>query len=426
MNTVSIITVTYNAASYLAETIESVIKQTYPHIEYIVIDGGSSDNTVDIIGKYSNHIAYWISEPDNGLYDAMNKGIEKATGDWVFFINAGDVFTTNKVLSSIFDNQCYDNVDIIYGNAIESSSRGFQQKKGRIVSLNMPPEYRHGASFVRSTVHKLNKFDLTKKVILKYSLDYHCIYSMFKKGYIFKYIDIDVIVYDQEGISNHPLKSKWYRALIHNNCNKSFRTYNLFFKSLFIAGLKRFQFIKRLLLSIYYFFTDYINNHIISHIPIWYIRKLYLLICGGKIKKRTQIDMNCTILDPFRLSIGCFSHINRDCLIDARGSILIGNKVSISQRVVLITGSHNINSSDFQYIAKPIIIEDYVWIGANATILGGIKIGEGAVICAGSVVTKDVAPYTVVAGVPAKYIKDRQKELHYKPLDGMYLWPMFT
>ena len=87
---VSIITVTYNAEKYLEQTIRSVIAQTYPNIEYIIIDGGSTDGTIDINKKYSDRIAHWVSEPDKGIYDAMNKGIRFAHGELIGIVNASD------------------------------------------------------------------------------------------------------------------------------------------------------------------------------------------------------------------------------------------------------------------------------------------------------------------------------------------------
>ena len=86
----SIITVTYNAAKVLEDTIQSIVTQTYKKLEYIIVDGGSTDETLDIIHKYQEHITTVISEPDQGLYDAMNKGIKLATGDYLCFLNAGD------------------------------------------------------------------------------------------------------------------------------------------------------------------------------------------------------------------------------------------------------------------------------------------------------------------------------------------------
>ena len=99
---ISVVTVSYNAVSVIEQTIFSVINQTYPNVEYIIIDGGSTDGTVDIIKKYADKITYWVSEPDKGIYDAMNKGIELATGEWINFMNAGDSFYSFSILELIF------------------------------------------------------------------------------------------------------------------------------------------------------------------------------------------------------------------------------------------------------------------------------------------------------------------------------------
>src|ERR1044071_10024902 len=99
--TVSIITVVYNGEKELEPTIQSVINQTYPHIEYIVIDGGSRDGTINIINKYRDKISYFISEADKGLYEAMNKGIRVVTGDNLWFMNAGDRVNANDTLEKI-------------------------------------------------------------------------------------------------------------------------------------------------------------------------------------------------------------------------------------------------------------------------------------------------------------------------------------
>ena len=104
---ISIITVVYNGEALLEKTIKSVINQTYKNIEYIIIDGGSTDGTVDIIKKYKDQIFYWVSEPDKGLYDAMNKGIEIATGDFINFMNADDIIYSNSAIENIVNNIHY-------------------------------------------------------------------------------------------------------------------------------------------------------------------------------------------------------------------------------------------------------------------------------------------------------------------------------
>lgn len=116
----SIITITYNASRWLERTILNVLSQSYPAIEYIIIDGASTDGTVDIIKRYESGISCWISEPDKGLYDAMNKGLEKATGDYVWFINAGDTLYTSNTVQQIASLLQRKRIlpDIIYGETV--------------------------------------------------------------------------------------------------------------------------------------------------------------------------------------------------------------------------------------------------------------------------------------------------------------------
>jgi glycosyltransferase involved in cell wall biosynthesis len=94
---VSIITAVYNGQEYLEETIQSVLNQTYNNIEYIIIDGGSTDGTIDIIKKYEDRLDYWISEKDNGIYDAWNKGVQSASGEWIAFLGADDIYSQNAI-----------------------------------------------------------------------------------------------------------------------------------------------------------------------------------------------------------------------------------------------------------------------------------------------------------------------------------------
>jgi glycosyltransferase involved in cell wall biosynthesis len=113
----SIITVVYNGEKFLERTIESIISQTFFDYEYIIIDGGSTDKTLEIIKKYENKIDYWISERDNGIYDAMNKGIKIAKGKWLNFMNSSDVFYHNNTLKSIFSSTLnLDKIQLIYSD----------------------------------------------------------------------------------------------------------------------------------------------------------------------------------------------------------------------------------------------------------------------------------------------------------------------
>ncbi len=111
--TLTVITVVYNNVRDIERTIRSVVSQTYPHIEYIIIDGASTDGTVQVIERYAEHIARWISEPDGGIYDAMNKGLARATGDYVLFMNSGDEIHGADTVAQVFDSS--PGADIYYG-----------------------------------------------------------------------------------------------------------------------------------------------------------------------------------------------------------------------------------------------------------------------------------------------------------------------
>lgn len=115
---ISVVTVTFNCDDFIEATIKSVICQTYSNIEYIIIDGGSTDRTIDIIEKYKNKIANFVSEPDNGMYDALNKGLALATGDLINFCNSDDLFYAPNIIQKVVDSYIMENFDCCYGHAV--------------------------------------------------------------------------------------------------------------------------------------------------------------------------------------------------------------------------------------------------------------------------------------------------------------------
>jgi maltose O-acetyltransferase len=130
------------------------------------------------------------------------------------------------------------------------------------------------------------------------------------------------------------------------------------------------------------------------------------------IESGSSIHMG-TYINRSNIKIGQNTAINRNCYLDGRGELIIGSNVSISPEVKLITADHDLQSKDFEFRKESIVIEDYVWIGTGVIILPGVKIKKGAVVAAGSVVTKDIPEYCVYGGVPAKFIKKRNKDLNY-------------
>jgi len=115
---VTVVTVVFNASSTLEATIQSVLNQTYENIEYIIIDGGSTDGTRDIIRKYEDQVDYWLSRPDKGVYDAMNSGIKLSTGEWLNFLNANDVFFDSTVLERLAASYLRETARFIYSDVM--------------------------------------------------------------------------------------------------------------------------------------------------------------------------------------------------------------------------------------------------------------------------------------------------------------------
>lgn len=234
---VTIVTAVYNGINSIENTIKSVISQDYKDIEYIIIDGGSTDGTIDVIKRYSKWINYWISEKDNGFYDALNKGINHATGVWVGLLNCGDLFHDEHTISALFSRACRDEIGVLYGDSIElSSGKQYYHKSSNAgKDKRTPPDYRHGASFVRTTLHKQFLFDLTKTKEYGYALDYLQICTMYKAGVLFERRDVIVLEYEGDGMSNHILKNKYLRALTENDGKKNIMLVIILIKSVLSA-----------------------------------------------------------------------------------------------------------------------------------------------------------------------------------------------
>ncbi len=196
---ISIITVVFNGKKYLEETIQSVIKQTYDNIEYIIIDGDSTDETLDIIKKYEDKVDYWMSEKDSGIYDAMNKGIDLATGEWINFMNVGDRFYSGDTLENIFTTNEYMNIDVIYGNHnVVYPHKTRIVKAGSIKDIWKGSQFCHQSTFISSKIHKQNNFNLSNRI----GADFEFFYILYQQKKVFKHIDIVVANYSTGGLSD--------------------------------------------------------------------------------------------------------------------------------------------------------------------------------------------------------------------------------
>lgn len=197
----TIITINYNNKDGLRQTIKSVIEQSFKDFEFIIIDGGSTDGSLDVLKEYNEKISYWISEPDNGVYNAMNKGIEKAHGDYLNFMNSGDCFYDSNVLANIADQHITE--DLIVGRDYHYNA---ETKKGFATIL--PPRLSmltfihhtlpHQSSFFKRELFGHNLYDETLQIAadLKFYIDQICV-----KQCSVKFVDIIVCRREPDGIS---------------------------------------------------------------------------------------------------------------------------------------------------------------------------------------------------------------------------------
>jgi maltose O-acetyltransferase len=153
----------------------------------------------------------------------------------------------------------------------------------------------------------------------------------------------------------------------------------------------------------------------VGHIPFHTCRKFFYRLCGMKIGKNSAIHMWANFFYPKNITIGEGTVVGDHAFLDGRAKLTIGNNVDIASQVLIYNSEHDLESKDFKAIEEPVEIGDYVFIGPRVTIMPGVKIGKGAIVAGGAVVTKDVAPFMIVGGVPAKEIGERKvKELDYK------------
>ena len=219
----SIITVTYNAGAVLEDTIQSVITQTYRNVEYIIVDGGSKDHTLDIINRYREHIHTLVSEPDKGLYDAMNKGIRLATGDYLCFLNAGDELHEDDTLQLMVHSITGTELpDVLYGETAIVDEEGHFLRMRRLSA----PENLNWKSFKDGMLVCHQAFfprrELAEPYDLRYrfSADFDWCIRIMKKSHTLHNTHLTLIDYLSEGMT-----TRNHRASLHERFRTMCRHY---------------------------------------------------------------------------------------------------------------------------------------------------------------------------------------------------------
>ncbi len=200
---VSIITIVYNGELYLEQTILSVLEQSYSRIEYIIIDGGSTDKSIPIIEKYNTRLAYWISEPDLGVSDAFNKGLRQATGEIIGIINADDWYQQDAVEKAV---QAIEKADVVYGDLLYwKNNEKDMIVEGNIDYLKYEMSINHPTVFVKTACYK--KYGMFN-TSYKFAMDYELLIRLKLNGCSFTYIPAVLSNMRWEGESD----KNWFRA----------------------------------------------------------------------------------------------------------------------------------------------------------------------------------------------------------------------
>jgi acetyltransferase-like isoleucine patch superfamily enzyme len=175
----------------------------------------------------------------------------------------------------------------------------------------------------------------------------------------------------------------------------------------------------------------YLTNHVIGRVPSFALRRFwYARVLGASIGHHAGVHLGCvlTFYGPGQIRrtgfrLGAYTRVNRDCRLDVRGGLEVGDNVSISPEVTVLTASHAVDDPEFPVELRAVVMEDHVWVGTRALILPGVTLGRGSVIAAGSVVTRDVPELAVVAGVPARQVGVRSGRAVYYTLENPF--PLF-
>lgn len=215
MPVITVVTVVYNDANHIENTIKGVISQTYKNIEYIIIDGGSSDSTPSIISKYANNVTHWVSEKDAGIFDAMNKGIKLATGEWIIFINSGDTFYDSETLEHL-NEYLLPNYQLIYGNVEVRYDGGGSYIKiaSGLDKLKFGMPFCHQSLIVKAELMKKYGYSLDSGAAADYDFIVKCRLS----GYNFYNSDMVIASVSAGGVSdkNRVLVLSEWKKVSHN------------------------------------------------------------------------------------------------------------------------------------------------------------------------------------------------------------------
>jgi acetyltransferase-like isoleucine patch superfamily enzyme len=412
---ISVIIAVRNAECTLRVTIESLLAQSVQDFEIILIDGASTDATLDIAKMFSNEIKVLLSEPDSGIADAWNKGLRCASGKWIMFLNAGDMLHTDHFLRALpLLTKVQNEPIVLYCDVLKFNSRGESVAiiRGKMPDIKIINKggigFGHPGSLASAKCfEQIGGFNLD----LRIAIDTDWLLRAFKAGYRFQYFASTAYM-SEGGISDRnfsdAIKEYFSCAMGLGLVAPWYARLAVFLLPQFRMVLHVYRAKLRNLLRIVKHAAIFFANGIESLLPFFWLRRVYFYLLGFHLAGRSSIGLGFKFYKRGHISIGEGSVINRSCLFDNRDQIKIGKQVSIARDVSIFTAGHDAQSPLFEMTTAPVSIDDHVVIFAGAMVMPGVHIGYGAVVHAGAVVTRDVDSMAIVGGVPAKIVGRRK------------------
>jgi len=420
MPRISVIVATYNARDGITRTLRCLREQSFRDFEVVLMDGGSSDDTVARAAGFSDLPMSISSSPDKGIADAWNKGIARSGGEWITFLNAGDVLHPRHLEVAACATNNVPPRSVLYCDVYKFSESGRLLYK----IVGTPPTARgirrgaigfgHLGSLVnRFSFEELGCFDLERRI----AMDTDFLLKCYRAGYAF--IKFPSCAYMVEGGVSERAFADAIREFLASAAALGLVTRGeTLWRAPVLAIARRFKRAgrvasRRVGRSVKHFAIAFLNLLEVILWPAW-ARRLFFRAMGFSIGKSASLGVGLTFYRTGNVRIGARSIVNRNCLLDNRSLIDIGKDVSISRNVQVYTGGHDPHSPFFEMTLAPVRIDDYAVVFARVTILPGVTIGRGAVIYPGAVVTRNVPSMAIVAGVPAKEIGRRAAEPAYE------------
>lgn len=413
---VSVLVAVYNGISEISSTLNSAFAQDYPRLEIIVIDGGSTDGTQDKVRAFGDRITCFISEPDQGIADAWNKGLAHSRGKYISLLNCGDLWPADFISCHLKHLTGREEV-IQYGTT-------YMVDDGivisRVDSCFDPARLPDGFGFIHTSVmtskavyDRVGSFDLSKRI----AIDSDWMLRALKLGITLEKVPVHNFM-ATGGVSSR----QWLRGqreyldslVTHGflRCVSPALARRKWLQSWYLKlGLARVK--ARMTMQTALVLLAALNGFN-RWMPSSRLRRLALRIAGVRLAPGAVVHQSVRLMARGRLSVGEGSVINRGTLIDNRSTVTIGRHVSIAHDCRIYTTGHDHHAPDFGIRTQPVVLEDYVVLYAGAVVMPGVTVGRGAVILPFSVVTRDVPALTVVGGVPASERGLRNVELNYR------------